>query len=128
MITGLDFVSYPTRDLARSRQFYQETLGLRMLTAPEDPWPEFDLGDGNVLALIEPEKIGQPFVAVANGIALRVEDVDAAVKRLEGLGVPIHHAMDSGVCKMAFLSDPEGNALVLHHRYAPEETRLYQLG
>lgn len=28
--------------------------------------------------------------------------------------------MDSGVCHMAFFADPDGNALMLHHRYAPE--------
>jgi hypothetical protein len=26
---------------------------------------------------------------------------------------------DTGVCHMAFFADPEGNALMLHHRYAP---------
>jgi hypothetical protein len=27
--------------------------------------------------------------------------------------------LDSGVCHMAFFSDPDGNALMLHRRYAP---------
>ncbi len=26
---------------------------------------------------------------------------------------------DSGVCHMAFFKDPDGNGLMLHHRYAP---------
>jgi len=26
---------------------------------------------------------------------------------------------DSGVCHMAFFNDPDGNALILHRRYAP---------
>jgi hypothetical protein len=26
---------------------------------------------------------------------------------------------DTGVCHMAFFSDPDGNDLMLHHRYAP---------
>jgi predicted enzyme related to lactoylglutathione lyase len=26
---------------------------------------------------------------------------------------------DTGVCHMAFFSDPDGNQLMLHHRYAP---------
>jgi hypothetical protein len=29
---------------------------------------------------------------------------------------------DSGVCHMAFFTDPDGNALVLHHRYARRVT------
>jgi hypothetical protein len=27
--------------------------------------------------------------------------------------------LDSGVCHQAFFEDPDGNALALHHRYAP---------
>ena len=26
---------------------------------------------------------------------------------------------DTGVCHMGFFRDPDGNALMLHHRYAP---------
>ncbi len=29
---------------------------------------------------------------------------------------------DTGVCHMAFFDDPDGNALMLHHRYAPRVT------
>ena len=29
--------------------------------------------------------------------------------------------LDSGVCHMAFFKDPDGNALMLHHRYAPRD-------
>ena len=29
---------------------------------------------------------------------------------------------DTGVCHMAFFADPDGNALMLHHRYAPRES------
>ena len=29
--------------------------------------------------------------------------------------------MDTGVCHMAFFADPDGNALMLHSRYAPYE-------
>jgi len=28
--------------------------------------------------------------------------------------------MDSGVCHQAIFTDPDGNPLILHHRYAPE--------
>jgi hypothetical protein len=31
--------------------------------------------------------------------------------------------MDSGVCHMAHFRDPDGNALMLHHRYAPKDAR-----
>ena len=47
------------------------------------------------------------------------DDFDAAVEKLEGRGVEIIHTVDSGVCHMAFFKDPDGNGLMLHHRYAP---------
>ena len=53
-------------------------------------------------------------------IALRVPDVAKAREQLETAGVEFHgETLDTGVCHMAFFSDPDGNALMLHRRYAP---------
>ena len=53
-------------------------------------------------------------------VALQVEDVAAARAELESRGVSFSsETVDSGVCHMASFRDPEGNALMLHHRYAP---------
>ncbi len=58
-----------------------------------------------------------------NAIALRVDDVAAARERLEAQGVEFAmDTFDTGVCHMAFFRDPDGNALMLHHRYAPMST------
>ena len=57
--------------------------------------------------------------ATAAAFALHVEDIEAARAELESRGVSFTHALDSGVCHMAFFEDPDGNALLLHHRYAP---------
>ena len=67
--------------------------------------------------------MGLPFVAQkGNPWALGVDDVAAARERLEGEGVTfLGDTLDTGVCRMAFLEDPDGNALMLHHRYAPRE-------
>jgi len=49
-----------------------------------------------------------------------VEDVQAARAELEAKGVEFAgETLDSGVCHMAFFRDPDGNDLMLHHRYAP---------
>jgi predicted enzyme related to lactoylglutathione lyase len=46
--------------------------------------------------------------------------VEAARAELESRGVSFAaETMDSGVCHMAHFKDPDGNALMLHHRYAP---------
>jgi predicted enzyme related to lactoylglutathione lyase len=55
-------------------------------------------------------------------IALHVDDVAAARKELEEKGVEFFgETLDSGVCHMAFFTDPDGNDLMLHRRYAPYE-------
>jgi hypothetical protein len=37
-----------------------------------------------------------------------------------GLPRPNPDILDTGVCHMAFFRDPDGNALMLHRRYAPQ--------
>jgi predicted enzyme related to lactoylglutathione lyase len=61
------------------------------------------------------------FAPSKNGhLALQVDDVDATRAELEQKGVPFHgDTLDTGVCKMALFTDPDGNDLMLHHRYAP---------
>jgi predicted enzyme related to lactoylglutathione lyase len=51
---------------------------------------------------------------------LQVDDVEAARATLTEHGVEfMGDTLDTGVCHMAFFADPDGNALMLHHRYAP---------
>ncbi|HMS73534.1 MAG TPA: VOC family protein [Baekduia sp.] len=117
MITGLDFVSIPTQDVARARAFYGETLALRHDANSQN---EFWIGE-TCVAIWEPESVGMPFAPSKNGhLALRVDDVHAARTRLEQAGVEFFgDTMDTGVCHMALFTDPDGNDLMLHHRYAP---------
>ncbi len=121
IVTGVDFVSVPTRDLARAVEFYGTTLGLRRSAhRPEHNFSEFETGTVT-LSVIDPEQMGVgSFQANANAIALQVDDVSAARERLEERGVAFAgDIFDTGVCHMAFFADPDGNALMLHHRYAP---------
>lgn len=115
-VERVDFVSVPTRDRERSRRFYAEALGLHSHPGTPD---EFEAGNVT-LGLWEPEADGEPFAPNTAGVALRVADVAAARERLEGAGVPfLGETVDTGVCHMAFLTDPDGNVLILHRRYAP---------
>ena len=71
-----------------------------------------------------PEREKLPFVANEAGLALRVADVAAARRELEAKGVEfIAETWDSGVCHLAAFRDPDGNALILHRRYAPRSKR-----
>ena len=114
-----DFVSVPVTDLERSTRFYEETLGLERVPG-SGSWPEFTLGNVS-LYLVDPTNIGGEFTAphTAN-IALRVADVAETRAELEQAGVEfVAETYDAGVCHMALFRDPDGNALMLHRRYAP---------
>ena len=124
IVTGVDFISIPTTDLERSRQFYAEVLGLEESKhwGKENPMGiEFEPGTVT-LALLANERLGLPFEPTKVPIALQVEDVHAARAELESRGVTFEgETIDSGVCHMAHFADPDGNALMFHHRYAPKE-------
>ena len=120
LIERVDFLSIASQDIERSRRFYLETLGLPF---DRDLPIGFEVKAGQVtLSVWEPEKIGVPFAPNPNDIALRVADVAEARKALETKGVEFKgETLDTGVCHMAFFHDPDGNALMLHRRYAPHE-------
>lgn len=116
-IKGLDFLGVPSQDADRARTFYRDVLGLR-----PDAHAEYELWAGDTcFAIWEPEKMGMAFVAQkGNPWPLRVDDVAAAKAALEQRGVTFApQVLDTGVCHMAFFEDPDGNQLMLHHRYRP---------
>ena len=115
-----DFVAVPTRDLSRAAQFYGETLGLTKNPNSTESWIEFETGN-TTLALVSPESIGAPFAPLPIGsVVFRVPDVAEARAKLEATGVEFTgESWDSGVCHGAVFTDPDGNGLALHHRYAP---------
>lgn len=117
-VTGVDFAMVPTQDIDRAVDFYENTLGLERSKQWGDlPAHEFETGN-LTLAVWDPTGFGRSFSAQQSAIALQVDDVHAAREELEGKGVTfVAETIDSGVCHMAFFSDPDGNALLLHHRY-----------
>jgi catechol 2,3-dioxygenase-like lactoylglutathione lyase family enzyme len=115
-----DFVGVNVRDRDRASEFYGDTLGLARNPRSSDEWPEFE--SSNVgLVLSTPEQKGGAEYRPEYGVALRVADVGETMNRLRDAGVEFEFAepYDSGVCHMAFFRDPDGNGLILHHRYAP---------
>jgi predicted enzyme related to lactoylglutathione lyase len=120
LVTGVDFVGMPTRDLERAVEFYGSTLGLpQSVYMPERSYAEFETGNLTV-GVYHPEQMGLPFNANSNAMALHVDDVEQARASLQERGVEFAgDTLDTGVCFMAFFADPDGNALMLHHRYAP---------
>ena len=116
----VDFIAVPTQDRDRAVRFYEETIGLEKNPNSSERWVEFET-ENVTLALVVPEEIGRAFQPLPFGaIALRVPDVEAAKAKLEEAGVEVDgEVWDSGVCNGLVFSDPDGNGLLLHRRYAP---------
>ena len=119
-VTGVDFITVPTRDFEQADRFYGDVLGLeRSKQWGNRPAREYETGSLTI-AVMQSDAFGIEFQPHSHPIALHVDDVAAARAELEQKGVACHaDTMDSGVCHMAYFADPDGNALMLHHRYAP---------
>jgi catechol 2,3-dioxygenase-like lactoylglutathione lyase family enzyme len=120
-VTGVDFVAIPTADYEAAAAFYGDVLGLPFVKR----WGQMPAGEfqaGNLtLAVMQSDAFGLEFRSGNTPIALQVDDVAAARNRLEEQGVTFQmDTLDSGVCHQAFFADPDGNPLILHHRYAPK--------
>ena len=113
-VEQVDFVAVPTRDVSRAVAFYRDVLGL----------PASEFADGEVeapnvtLSFWNPERDGEEFAPNVAGIALRVEDVATAVDEVRAAGGVVMGVEDTGVCRMGFVRDPDGNTVILHRRYA----------
>jgi predicted enzyme related to lactoylglutathione lyase len=120
-VTGVDFITVPTQDFEKAEQFYGDVLGLERSKQWGDmPAREFETGSLTI-ALMQSDAFGVEFERHSHPIALHVDDVAAARKELESNGIEfVADTMDSGVCHMAHFRDPDGNALMLHSRYAPK--------
>jgi predicted enzyme related to lactoylglutathione lyase len=122
-ITGVDFVCIPAQDFEASRDFYANVLGLpRVKQWGDMPAEEFQAGN-LTLAVMDPTAFGQEFKPHGVPIALQVDDVAATRDDLAAKGVNfVTDIIDSGVCHQAIFTDPAGNSLGIHHRYAPVTT------
>jgi catechol 2,3-dioxygenase-like lactoylglutathione lyase family enzyme len=123
-ISGVDFITVPTRDFEKADEFYGDVLGLeRSKQWGSMPAREYETGSLTI-AVMQSDAFGIDFKAHSHPIALHVDDVAAAREELESKGIEFAaDTMDSGVCHMAYFRDPDGNALMFHHRYAPKDAR-----
>ena len=115
-----DFIGVNVTDRGRAGEFYGGLLGLERNPLSSDEWPEF--GASNVgFELSTPEQKGESGFSTSFAVALRVPDVAASLERLRSREVEpeFPEPYDSGVCHMGFVRDPDGNGVILHHRYAP---------
>ncbi len=119
-VERVDYIRIPVRDSEKANHFYGEVLGLpRNPSSPGGDWVKYEAGNVT-LAVMTPETHDYDFAPLPPGtLAFRVPDVAAAKAKLEAAGVQVNEMWDSGVCHGAGFSDPDGNRILLHHRYAP---------
>lgn len=120
-VTSIAFSCYPVLDMAAARKFYEEVLGLKptMLVGEAGgmQWTEYDIGPGT-LALGAGAPDWKPRSDGAS-VGLEVEDFDAAIAHLRARNVKFKmEPFPTPVCKMAFISDPDGNTICIHKRHA----------
>ena len=122
MLQKVAFTMYPVKDMPRARSFYGETLGLGSGTGgPASPWVEFDLPGGGCLAITTVTE-DEPSSTAGGTIAFEVDDLPAMIADLKSKGVGFAaEGIESPVCRMAVILDPDGNAIILHKLKTAEE-------
>jgi predicted enzyme related to lactoylglutathione lyase len=115
-----DFIGMSVTDKADADRFYGDVLALRPNPLASEQWPEFETGNVT-LGIHTPDQTADTFKPSDYAVALRVSDVTESMARIQAAGGEFQfpEPYDSGVCHMAFFADPDGNRLMLHHRYAP---------
>jgi predicted enzyme related to lactoylglutathione lyase len=119
-VERVDYVRVPVTDMEQAEHFYGQVLGLeKNPNSPGEDWVEYEVGNVT-LAVMTPHTHDSEFAQLPPAtIALRVADVAEAKAKLESAGLEVGEMWDSGVCRGAGVSDPAGNRILLHRRYAP---------
>jgi predicted enzyme related to lactoylglutathione lyase len=115
MIKSIGFVSYPVKDMARARKFYQEVFELKLnpeFDAESDSWAEFIVGD---CALSLGKMDGWEPSGQGPVLAFEVENFDATIAKLKSANVEfVMEPMNFPKCQMAQVRDSEGNGVMIH--------------
>ena len=119
-VTEIAFSCYPVTDMARARAFYEGVLGLKSTYDVGEPggmqWVEYDIGAGTLSIGSAP---GWNPSSDGCCVALEVDDFDATIAHLKANQIRFKmEPFPTPVCRMAFILDPDGNALCIHQRNA----------
>lgn len=110
--SGMDAVYYLTQDLARSRTFYEDVLGLQFVRDYQGSFIEADLADGTTFGIgFIPDGFH-----VSGGVMFASPDLEEASARVRASGAKVNGEYDGGNCTMLWFEDPDGNTLCLHRR------------
>lgn len=121
-IKKIAFVGVPVTDMQRAREFYEDVLGLQ--PDPEmtgEHWTEYSIGEGTLAIAC----VGEQWKPSNEGTsaALEVENLEAAIAELERRKIA-YDKVDSPVCRMAIIEDPDGNKLIIHKLKSEDEKEV----
>ena len=119
-IKEIGFVGIPVTNMARARAFYEDVLGLKPdLALTGERWTEYPVGTGTIAIAC----IGDEWRPSDQGTAaaLEVESLEGAIARLNEHNIR-YDQVESPVCRMAIIQDPDGNKLIIH-KLKPENTK-----
>lgn len=117
-VTEIAFTCYPVTDLQQARRFYEDVLGLkqsRFFEMEGGGFIEYDIGP-STLAIGSGTPDWKPSPD-GGSVGLEVDDFEAAIARLTSSGCTFRLApLETPVCHMAVVSDPDGNSVTIHRR------------
>lgn len=118
-IQEIAFSCYPVTDMPRARSFYEGILGLKATMdhqMGEAHWVEYDIGSGTLALGVAPGMLPS---RDGCSVALEVDDFEKAVEELRKANVEFCFGpLETPVCHMAFVRDPDGNSIGIHRRKA----------
>ena len=118
-VNEIAFVACPVTDKQRARDFYEGIFKLKLTMNsdfPEGFWIEYDLGT-TTLALSNFWKPTGQAGQTGPSVAFEVDDFDQAISTLKKQGIPfVMDVLETPVCHMAVVNDPDGNSLFIHKR------------
>jgi predicted enzyme related to lactoylglutathione lyase len=116
-IRQVDFVMYCTKDMRKTRGFYQKLFGFGRGEEWNNFWSEFNT-EPVTLCLNGPGPTEKWDWQGSAAIALAVEDIHAAIQQCRKRRVKIlMEPVKTRVCWMAFIADPAGNRICLHQKF-----------
>tara|TARA_R110000850_G_scaffold60338_7_gene138590 strand:+ start:882 stop:1205 length:324 start_codon:yes stop_codon:yes gene_type:complete len=103
--------------MTRARLFYEGVLGLTVTMDHKmdgGHWVEYDIGAGTLAIGVAP---GMEPSREGCCVALEVDDFDKATSELEAANIEFNFGpIETPVCHMAFVRDPDGNSIGIHKR------------
>jgi len=125
LLAGLHHVAVIASDYALSKAFYTDVLGLEVIAETyrkeRDSWKlDLRIPGGGQIELFSfptpPKRVSRPEAAGLRHLAFRVTDIDAAIERIERLGIAVESVRVDELtgARFTFFADPDDLPIELY--------------